>query len=39
MSKYYTPDISEFYVGFEFEYFETTKRNGEGIWHKSKDFF
>ncbi len=32
MDKYYTPEISEFYIGFEFEY------TNWGGWSKSNDF-
>ncbi len=33
-NNFYTPDISEFHVGFEFEYFD----NRHKVWRKSDDF-
>jgi hypothetical protein len=35
-NKYYTPDISEFYSGFEYEYLDQNKKNP--IWIKSNEF-
>jgi len=38
-NKYYTPDISEFYVGFEYELYcrdvNPTIKNGSTVWLKS----
>lgn len=33
-NKYYTPDISEFYVGFEYEAFEPEDQSGVGKYKK-----
>ena len=34
-SKYYTPTIEEFHVGFEFEYQNGVDKNSEDVWKKT----
>lgn len=35
MEKYYTPEIEEFHIGFEYEVFETPFGKNKGNWNKS----